>query len=150
MQRWYQDAKMLCRGLDLTHCVHDGQRSIQLHMADREHRECFEQAGGFMTDDRPWCVSLLNPPNPLRPGRRGSSLRQEGPTIWQPENAGVRHQVGLALQAIRVQEQTAQAPRVQEQGRLTPDFAVQEQIAPASRVKEHGEQTLWLSRKREP
>ena len=84
--------------------------------------------------------------NPHRPGCGGPSPRPEGPRIWQHDNAGFRQQEGLAPQAIRVQEQTALALRVQEQGPMKPALTVQDQqLVQSLRVKEHAEQQSRLS-----
>ena len=59
-------------------------------------------------------------------------------------NDDVRQQVGLDLQATRVQEQTAL--RVQEQGRVELALTVQDQqLVQSLRVKEHAEQLSRLS-----
>ena len=118
----------------------------ELPVTEQESWGAFsKREGSQRTTDRR-SVSPLYQLNPHRPGCGGPSPRPEGPRIWQHDNAGVRQQVGLAPQATRVQEQTALALRVQEQGRMELALTVQEQqLVQSSRVKEHAEQQSRLS-----
>ena len=59
----------------------------------------------------------------------------------------VRQQIGLAVQALGLQEQAAQALMVQEQGRMIPAVTAHEQMALSTEVRE---QAVWPSRKRRP
>ena len=134
--------KMPCHRPDAIQCVHDGQ-GTQIHPVgyDPSRAQGVLSENGRVHDGRsPRSVSPWNPINPLRPRWEGSSPGPEDPKIWQHDIAGVRQQVGLAPQALRVQERTAQALKVQEHGRMKLAVTVQEQIAQALRVKEHAEQ----------
>ena len=110
MQWWFEDAvgarRCLATGLMLpsVSIMDRDHGPLQLDAIDREHRECSQQTGGFMMDERLRAVSPLNPFNPLGLEWRESSPRPEGPRIWQHCYVGVKQQVSLAPQALRVPE----------------------------------------------